>query len=440
MLLNQDRARRCIAAKGAGVLRLVVFAVLLPAVGLATQLEFERYSLDEGLSQSSVFSMMKDRRGFMWFCTESGLNRYDGYQFTVFKNLPFDSTSISHNNIRNVCEDDSGYLWVATNGGGVNRFDWRTETFTHYFSAPDDTSTISSDFVAFVYHDRQDRIWVFTIAGGVERYDRRRNAFVRYRPHPGGLDALAIRSVYQQANGTLWLGTTHGLNYYDAVKDDFVHYPAPKNGWRQIAHLYEAPSDTGKLWICSNTSGNPDKNCGLYQLNPRSGEVRSFTYRPEDPAGLASRNVFSTFEDKSGTLWVATGRGLHRFDRRTGKFRCYLPSPEDQNAQQNNIRAVIENQIGMLLVGTNAFDGFYAFDKEKERFEHYTHEPGNPSSLSNNQILCGYEDSTGVMWFGNNIGGINKTEYYSHKFALYRSQPGRENCLSSRACAIHLPG
>jgi ligand-binding sensor domain-containing protein/serine phosphatase RsbU (regulator of sigma subunit) len=430
MVPNREKTRRGNAAY-CGCVLLALCAVFLPAVSWSTQLEFERYSLDEGLSQSSVFSMMKDHRGFMWFCTESGLNRFDGYQFTVFKNLPFDSTSISHNNIRNVCEDDSGYLWVATNGGGVNVFDWRTETFKHYFSVQANAATIGSDFVAFIYHDRKDRIWVFTNAGGVERYDRRRDAFVRYRPHAGGLDALGIRCVYQQANGTLWLGTTRGLNYYDETKDDFINYPAPRNGWRQIIHLYEAPSDTGKLWICSSSSDHSDASRGLYLLNVGTGTVRSFTYRPKDPAGLASRDVVATFEDRNRTIWVATSRGLHRLDRATGRFHCYLPRADHPDEPQNSIRAIVENQIGMLLVGTNDADGFYSFDRSTGRFEHYEHDPGNPSSLSNNQILCGYEDSTGVMWFGNNIGGINKTEYFSHKFSLYRSLPGDTNSLSS---------
>ncbi len=431
MFFYNDSSPRVPAGCGAGVLFLILVLCLPTPPAWCTHLEFERYSLDEGLSQSSVFSMMKDSRGFMWFCTESGLNRYDGYQFTVFKNLPFDSTSISHNNIRNVCEDDSGYLWVATNGGGLNRFDWRSETFTHYFSVQDDPFTIGNDFVAFVYHDRNDRIWVFTQAGGVERFDRGRNAFVRYRPHPGGLDSPAIRSVFQQANGTLWLGTVRGLNYYDAVRDDFVPYPAPQEGWRQVTHLYEAPSDTGMLYISSGVAGAPGASRGLYGLNTKTGAVRTFTYQPQARRGLASRCVYATFTDREGVLWVATRLGLQRWDKGSNTFRCYLPRPEQPSAPQNSIRTIVENQTGLLLLATHAADGFYAFDRSTGRFEHYAHDPADPGTLSNDQILCGYEDSTGVMWLGNNTGGINKTEYFSRKFNLYRSEPGDENSLSS---------
>ena len=109
---------------------------------------------------------MKDSKGFMWFGTESGLNKYDGYEFVIYKNNPFDSTAISNNLINSTFEDGEGLIWIGTGGGGLNKFNRETEGFTHYRHNPQDPKSISSDFVFFAFEDKSNNIWVFTGAGG----------------------------------------------------------------------------------------------------------------------------------------------------------------------------------------------------------------------------------------------------------------------------------
>ena len=132
-----------------------IAAIFTPLIGNAQQssLKFEHISLDQGLAQSIVQVIHKDRKGFMWFGTQAGLNKYDGYKFTDYKSNPFDSTRISNSQIQAICEDRNGDLWIGTFGGGLNRFDREKEVFSHYRYDPDDPNSLGSDFVQAVYED-----------------------------------------------------------------------------------------------------------------------------------------------------------------------------------------------------------------------------------------------------------------------------------------------
>ena len=397
-------------------------------------LTFEHYSLDQGLSQSIVFAIHKDRRGFMWFGTESGLNRFDGYQFTIFKNLPFDSSSISNNNIRAICEDDSGFLWIATTGG-LNRYDWRTEKFTRFRNNPKDSLSLSHDIVFGLFIDPARSLWLLTANGGLDRYDPVHHCFIHYRHDSGkkhGLNHNTILTVHRsQQDDRLWVGTPQGLQYYDRKLDDFVSYQ-PKVGeacWTTVQNIYEARTEPGKLLISSTIPVPGTSGSGLYQLDLANGNVTHFNHHPDDPASLPTNNIFGVYEDNAGTLWLLSDRGLLRLDRQSGRCRQFLLDPKHPTALTNCVRAIYENRRGWLMIVTYAFDGLWIFDRGSERFAQYQHDEADPGSLSNNEIISIYEDSTGVLWLGNNTAGLNKLEYFAHKFNRYGAEPGNDNSL-----------
>ena len=126
---------------------------------------FEHLSIEDGLSQNAGLDIFQDSRGYLWFGTQDGLNRYDGYSFKVYKHDPDDPGSISHNSILKIEEDQDGFLWVGTWGGGLNRYDPSTESFTSYRHNPDDPSSISSDTVTTLKEDSQGNLWVGTLSG-----------------------------------------------------------------------------------------------------------------------------------------------------------------------------------------------------------------------------------------------------------------------------------
>ncbi|MCB0293426.1 MAG: histidine kinase, partial [Calditrichaeota bacterium] len=131
-------------------------------------IRFDRISIEDGLSQSTIYAILQDRQGFMWFGTQDGLNKFDGYRFTVYKNDPDDLTTIADNFIRAIYEDHDGNLWIGTNGG-LNRFDPNTETFTRFQHDPNDPHSLSDDIVRAIYEDEAGVMWLGTGNGGLNK-------------------------------------------------------------------------------------------------------------------------------------------------------------------------------------------------------------------------------------------------------------------------------
>ena len=157
-----------------------------PAADVQGSLRFEILSLEEGLSQSSVRSIIQDRQGFLWIGTEDGLNRFDGYHFKVYRPLPNDPNSLSDRWISDLLADRDGYLWIGTRQGGLNRFDPRTELFTHYQHNPDDPASVSSDNIRSIAQDAAGSLWVGTF-DGLDQLDPQTGQFRHFRNRPGEL-------------------------------------------------------------------------------------------------------------------------------------------------------------------------------------------------------------------------------------------------------------
>jgi len=186
---------------------LITLLVILTFSGIIAQpddIKFEHISLEQGLSQSIINTIMKDSKGFMWFGTQSGLNKYDGYEFVNYKNNPFDSTTISNNQIQSTFEDDEGFIWIGTGGGGLNKFNRETETFTHYRHDPQNPNSISADFVGFAFEDKSNDIWVFTNDGGVDLLNKETEKFEHFKNNPDDPNSLCsnnIRRIYEDITG-----------------------------------------------------------------------------------------------------------------------------------------------------------------------------------------------------------------------------------------------
>ena len=125
---------------------LFLTALILPvaAPGQESHVKFEHITVDQGLSQNTGRVLFQDSRGLLWVGTQDGLNRYDGYNFLVYEHNPLDPNSLSDNFIFSIAEDDDGFLWVGTNGGGLNRFDPKTDKFFRYQNDPDEPNSFES--------------------------------------------------------------------------------------------------------------------------------------------------------------------------------------------------------------------------------------------------------------------------------------------------------
>jgi ligand-binding sensor domain-containing protein len=405
----------------------------------AQDLKFEHLTAEQGLSNNRVLSILKDSTGFMWFGTFDGLNRFDGYKFKVFRHDPGDENSLSANVIEVVYEDQSGSLWIGTSGGGLNRFDPKTERFTHYRHDPDDPRSLGSDTVLAIHQSRDGALWIGTGGGGLNLYDPESDGFARYQhdpDNPHSLSGNAVRAIFEDSQGVLWIGTdSNGLNRFDRDASEggtFTTYRQNPDdphslGHDSVAVIHE--DRTGDLWI-GFWGGGLDR----LDRERAGGQVARFThYRhdPEHPGSLSHNVVSSLYEDPAGRLWVGTaGGGLNRLDRQTGHFYQFQSNPDDPHSLSHDfVRTMYGDPTGLLWVGSTG-GGISILDFERKAFAHYRNISGDPNSLNSNDVMGIYVDPEGALWVGTGSGGLNRFDRQRFQVNHYVHDPEDPHSLS----------
>ncbi len=395
---------------------------------------FETISLDQGLSQSVVSSILQDQDGFMWFGTQDGLNRFDGYDFKVYKNDPDNPYSLGYNLINSLIEDSAGIIWIGTQGGGLQRFDSERQEFIQFLNDPDDPASLSGDIVSSLYIDQQGDLWVGTIGAGLNRFDQASNSFTRYQNDPSDSTSIGgnnVQSIVEDRDGNLWIGTTDGgLNQYIRQSGQFTRYQTdPDNpnslSINSVQVLYFDRDQN--LWIGTNGGG----------LNRFDLDTRQFTRYPNDPSdadGLSFDTVFSLFQDSSGLLWVGTnGGGLDLFDPENETFIHYINDPNDPESLSNNqVWSIYEDRGGVLWFGTFG-GGVNKYDPYQQKFTSYFYDPDHPEGLNNDQVWSVVEGEEGVLWIGTNGGGLNRFDRETGEWRYYLNDPNDPNSLSHNA-------
>ncbi len=392
-------------------------------------ISFKHLSVEDGLSQSTVWSIYQDTEGFMWFGTRDGLNKYDGYQFTVYKNDATNPYSLSNNNIRAIYEDDSGAFWIGTYGGGLNKFNRKNETFSHYRNEPGNRNSLSHDIIFSIYKGDSGVLWIGTYGGGLNRFNCEDEIFRHYKNDtndPKSLISNRITSLYVDHSNTLWVGTNKGLDKFDKEKQQFFHYRlntemSENETENYIWSIYEDRS--GILWI------GTDK--GLNQFDRENGASIHYQIYPNSPNSLSSNDVRFIYEDYSNTLWVGTfGGGISQFDRVTKTFKHYKNVPgQAKSLSDDLVLSMCQDQSGGFWVGT--FDGgINQFDRFGKKFMHYKSNPDVSNSLSDNNVMSIFEDHLGDIWIGTFGGGLNRYNRHTKKFFHYASHPDSSHLLS----------
>ncbi len=351
-----------------------------PPLQPGATIRFEKISIEEGLSQSVVTAMAQDKTGFLWFGTTDGLNRYDGYDFTIYKPDPSDPGSLTDGWITSLLADEDGSLWVGTSQGGLNHYDSRTGKFVHYQQNPDDETSLTGGSVSVIYRDRQSNLWVGT-SEGLNRFDSSTNGFVHFLSQvqdPTSISNNTITAILQDSDGRLWLGTNKGLNLYRPADGSFSHYVSI----------------------------------------------------PDNPATLSHDRVSDVVQDLEGNLWVGTAQGLNRLNPDTGQFVRYVNNPSDKNSPVTDmIDALYVDRSGILWIGTVV--GLDRFDPVTQQFRHFHSNPLVPGSLSADVTCSMLQDREGVIWFGTWGGGVSKYDPFQNQFGYYGSDPDDPGTLSS---------
>ncbi len=396
--------------------------------------------MEQGLSSALVMGIVQDPQGFMWFGTQDGLDKYDGYDFTVYKNNPDDPHSLSNNFILALYVDRSGVLWIGT-WGGLNRFDVATERFSAYRYDPDDPTSLGDDKVQVILEDSAGALWVGTENGGLNRFDRETERFTRYQHDPDDPHSLSynyVSTLYEDRAGTLWVGTYGGgLDKFDRETGHFTHYRYIQSDLHSLSNdtvtaIYE--DSAGTFWVGT-------ENGGLNLMDRETGHFTRYRHDPTDPHSLSHNHIRAVHEDQQGVLWVVTyGGGLNQLDREStaalgkAQFVHYQHSANTPHTLSNDhVWASYEDRSGILWFGTA--DGLNIYDRQKHKFAHYRHNPDDPSSLSNNFVWSILEDPAGMIWLGT-LGGVNRFDRETGQFTHYQHNPADPSSLSEDAVRI----
>ncbi len=396
------------------------------AWGHTQDMRFDRFTIEQGLSQSSVTSILKDQDGFMWVGTYGGLNRYDGYSFTVFQHNPQNPYSISDSDIRSIYEDSSGTLWIGTRNGGLNRFDKKTERFITYKYDPNNTKSLSSNTVWSIMEDSKGRLWIGT-EDGLNHFDRTTGHFMQYKMDNitgAGLQHSTIWTMMEDSKDGIWIGTGKGLHRLDPDTGNFTYYIHHGDDAKSIRHdsvvaLYEDKKQ--RLWV-----GTED---GLNLFDPEDGSFITYKNDPQNAYSLHSNKIWSITEDSRGDLCIATDKGLHHFDEKNNRFYAYTHSPFDSNSLSNNrVFSLYRDDQDALWIGTEV--GLNKLDYKRQKFGSYSHHPANLNSLSMNDVWSIYEDREGMIWIGTKGEGLNRLDRNQGIFTHYNHDPESTDSIS----------
>ncbi|MBU3953685.1 MAG: histidine kinase [Proteobacteria bacterium] len=376
--------------------------------------------------------MMQDRDGFIWVGCTNGIIRYNGYETKVYK---AGSGLLSSSIAPGIFEDDEGLLWIGTSGG-LNVFDKKSDSFAYYTHDPADANSLNSDHFNWapktIAQDREGAIWLGTQAG-VNRFDKKAKRFQSFRHNPADANSLGHDSVWTLMagkDGLIWIGTDAGLDSYDPGTKKFTRYQHDPEKPDSIGagRVYAAQEGKdGILWIGTAMGG-------LNKLDRTTGRFVRFQHDPQDPQSIVHDEVYSITIARNNRLWLgrsyAVAAGLEMFDPETEKFTVFKHSPDDPSSISGNIiMGCYQDRSGILWVveNTGAID---KHDPNMKPFNLHQHRSDDPYSLTSNIVPTIVEDHKGNLWLGTQLGGLNKFDPKTGKFRAYKKNPRILNAIS----------
>lgn len=406
---------------------LLLLLVMSPGFAQKQNLKFKNLDIHAGLSQNHVMCILQDSKGFMWIGTRDGLNRYDGYTFTIYKNDPADKKSISSNFVTDLKEDAKGNIWIATRGGGLNYYNRERNDFTSFQSNRGGFNSLSSDLLKSITIDKSGIVWIGTEDGGVNAYNPATQQFSRFIHKPeeaGSIGSNVIQCVFVDHEDNLWVGTYgKGLYLYNRNNKSFSRVEDNNKIIRAddiICHIFE--DSRNQLWL--GTLGG-----GVKQFNPKTGVVRQYSHEKQNANSLSIDVVYAISEDNAGNLWVGTENGgICILDTATKKFHVYKHDDADISTISNNsIYSLYNDANGNMWVGTFA-GGICVLNKDINKFVHYKH-TSDEGSLSHNNVLAITENAAGKLWIGTDGGGADLFDPVKKTFTHFKNQPGNKNSI-----------
>ena len=368
------------------------------------QITFSYISINEGLSQSTVFSIDQDKRGNMWFATYDGVNKYDGYAFTVYQHNEDDPNSIANDISRIVKTDSQGRVWIGTRDG-LSRYDEEKDIFQNFFYEKNGKHLQVNGI-----EEISPELLLISTPEGLIMFDIKESKF-RDDSFSTAMHKTIASTLYRQ-DDQIYIGTsTDGLYTYSITQKTFEKV-IPILGTKQIqAILQQSPT---RIWVAT-------EGAGLFLINPKTKEIKNYLHSPSNPKSISSNYIRSLAMDSQNRLWIGTFNDLNIYHEGTDSFASYSSNPvENGSLSQRSVRSIFMDSQGGMWLGTY-FGGLNYYHPIRNRFKNIRNIPYK-NSLSDNVVSCIVEDKDKNLWIGTNDGGLNLYNPITQRFTSYTLQ------------------
>ncbi|MDN5285306.1 MAG: response regulator [Mucilaginibacter sp.] len=461
-----------------------VFLLLMQVYAFAqsSQYQFSHLDIKNGLSHNQINCIYKDTKGFMWFGTLSGLNKYDGYKLKIYKHSANDITTLDDDCILNITEGPENKLWIETRSG-FNIYDPSTEKFSHNYKDFLNKIGIADTYIAAIKKDQFGNFWFLHHSLGVYKYDPVSKKTINLTHHDKDTHSLfadVVADIAIDLKGNIWLVYSQGVlerldphSYQVNFRTQLSSLPA---GLSSSYHLYIDNQNDVWAFVRSysagiyylNTQSNvlkhidkgsgPDhlnndvvadviqdnKNTmwiatdhgGVNLLNKQTFKISYLLNREDDDKTIGQNSITQLYKDNTSIVWLGTyKRGISYYHPSIIKFANYAHHLSDPGSLPfGDINSFAEDAAGNLWIGTNG-GGLIYWDRKKNTYKQYLHDANTPNSLTNNVIVCLFIDHEQKLWIGTYYGGLDC--YDGKTFTHYKHHDGVPGSISEdRICAI----
>jgi two-component system, sensor histidine kinase ChiS len=366
-------------------------------------IDFEKYSVEHGLSNLSVHSLLQDSQGFIWIGTQGGLSRFDGYKFINFYCDPFDSTTLNDNFINCLSEGKDGTIWVGTRKG-ISNLDKKTNKVKSYSIQEENSLKKLHDFITTIYEDKNGNLWLGT-KGGLLYFDVQKKKFTEIELNevlPPKENIIRVNDIKADNDGNLWIGTTQGL---------YFHNPSHKMRLKKYSdslNIKKICLDGNYIWMGASS--------GIYRI--QTGVI----INKDIAIKVESFEPYCMMLNHKNELLVGTLAGVKRYDQSKSQFVPFFQNDRVVSwYQSNRPQAIIEDNNQTYWIATFS-DGLYHYDPGPTKFQHYQYEKDNPYSLNENSVYGLCEVRNGDLWVGTSTD-LNILEKETGKFVRFSNTP-----------------
>ncbi|MBB6002546.1 two-component regulator propeller domain-containing protein [Arcicella rosea] len=377
---------------------------------------FRSISIDNGLSQSTVYSITQDTLGFIWMATQDGLNRYDGYAFTVYHPINGDANSLQSNYLKSTFLDSDGHVWIGGDRG-VSKYNHLTNQFINYKPV---RKFVGEWFVSAITEGKDKSIWIGTNSGEIFVIDATKGTIKQFffDSIKYGIKSINCLKFY---NDRLYIATNVGL--YTKTPNTNRLYKVKFDSEVSPSSVNDIMIDNSTLWIA--TEGN-----GLFNYNLRTKTVNNYLHEVGNAQSLANNDVRGISKDATGNIWIGTFKGLSVLHKDSKQFQNYyhqLNSP--YTISQNSIRSIFKDRQGGMWLGTY-YGGVNYYHSSDLKFNNLNQNMGKVS-LNDQVVNTIKQDKGGSFWIGTNDKGLNHWNPKTNSISYYTHNEANKNSLSS---------